>query len=145
MEPLSMDQAIRELAAQVMSRSGKSRAQIADEMTQLLGLTINVNMLYGYTAPNRHSARFPAAFVPAFCKATDDDSLLRFLLGGRLCTLLELGERAFDALQHAPQRRTPHRQQRTKRNYRTESNSQLFENSAVIEIGTDARAKGAAR
>lgn len=88
----SYDATVRELLAKVIRRCAKSREQIADEMSNLVGRQITVAMLNGYTAPSKEPARFPAAFVCAFCEATGDDRLQRLVLGPRLSKLLEFGE-----------------------------------------------------
>jgi hypothetical protein len=49
-------------------------------------------MLDDFAAPSKDGARFPAAWVVAFCEVTGDDSLQRFLLGPRLSRLIEIGE-----------------------------------------------------
>jgi hypothetical protein len=93
------DTALRLLIATVLKSHRKSRAQIADEMTALLGVRVTDQMLNCYTAESKEKHRFPAAFLPALCKATADTRLIAALadkIGMRLITaeevqLLELG------------------------------------------------------
>ncbi|HKT25525.1 MAG TPA: hypothetical protein VJR04_13030 [Terriglobales bacterium] len=88
-----IDRRLRDLLAQSIRRSGKSREQIAEDMTRLLSpRRITPHMLNSWTAVTHDSWRFPAAYVLAFCEVTSDDTLLRFLLGRRLSALLALGE-----------------------------------------------------
>lgn len=95
------DAAIRKLLTEVMRSCSKSRAQIAEEMSRLTGLHITANMLYGYSAKDRRPARFPAVFVPAFCKATGDFRLQKMLLDARMTQLVETVERELDAARQA--------------------------------------------
>ena len=89
------DLAIRKAATEMIRRCGKSRRQIAEEMSALVGPEIEIteHMLNSYTAESKRGARFPAAFVPAFCEVTGDDELQRLMLGPRLKKLLEIAER----------------------------------------------------
>lgn len=89
------------LVTEVIRNSSRSRAQVADEMSRLLGISVTERMLDCYTAESKEKHRFPAAFVPAFCRATADFRLL-YLLAERLgfavieawqVPVLELGER----------------------------------------------------
>jgi hypothetical protein len=90
-----LDILIRKLLTAALRVSFKSRFQIAEELSKRVGTHISVFMLNEYTAPSKSLRRFPAAWVPAFCDITRDDSLRLLLLDSRLCKLLlELGERA---------------------------------------------------
>ncbi|PYU52677.1 MAG: hypothetical protein DMG48_05200 [Acidobacteria bacterium] len=86
------DLAIRQLLALIIRVCSKSREEIAEGMSEMLGITVTVSMLNLWTAPSRGGSRFPCAFVEAFCAVTGDDRLRRFLLGPNLCGLLEVGE-----------------------------------------------------
>lgn len=83
---------IRDLIADVIRASGKSRAVIADEMSRAVGTEVTLHMLNAYTATSKQQVRFPAAFVPAFCLVTHDDRLQRALLSPWLREVLEVGE-----------------------------------------------------
>lgn len=88
-----LDRTLRSLLTQSIRRSSKSREQIADDMSRFLApRQITVNQLNQWTAPSHEGWRIPAAYVRAFCEATGDDIVLRFLIGSRLATLLRLGE-----------------------------------------------------
>jgi hypothetical protein len=99
-------------------------------------------MINDFTASSRNQekrkfpVRFPAAWVKAFCAATGDDRLQRYLLGDHLETLLDLGERTLAAIEGRPQTRALSRQQRAKENSSGEMIESLFESHAVIEIST---------
>jgi hypothetical protein len=114
------DAAVRELLRDVLHKvrnpqkvkNPKNRTQIAAELSRAVGSPVRVYMLDEYTADSRGECavnsrevgsrgkrRFPAAWVPAFCKITGDDRLQRLLLGEPLCCLLELGESALNAVQ----------------------------------------------
>lgn len=88
----------RRLLAEVMTRSGKNRANIAREMSQALGLpadrTIPKNMLDDCVRSRKKGrmVRFPAAWIPALCQATGSDQLQRHLLSDRLLKLVAIGE-----------------------------------------------------
>jgi hypothetical protein len=57
--------------------SGKSRVQIAEDMTYLVGRKITERMLNGYTAESQEDYLFPAELTRAFCIATGDTRILR--------------------------------------------------------------------
>ena len=89
----------RALLADTMKQSGKSRAQIADELTQILGGRIAKNVLDDCVRSRRRGrkVRFPAAWIPALCEVTGSDEPQRHLLSGRLRHLLVIGENVTDA------------------------------------------------
>jgi hypothetical protein len=75
-----------------MAACPKKRQQIAAELSRKIGRDITASMLNDYTATTKTAARFPAAYVRAFCEVTGNDSLQRSLLGPRLLALIEIGE-----------------------------------------------------
>jgi hypothetical protein len=77
--PGSMSDAtlVRSLIAEVIRKSSKSRAQIAEEMSYLVGREITERMLNGFTADSRDDYRWPGELDRAFCFVTGDDRLLR--------------------------------------------------------------------
>jgi len=87
------DLALRRLLSDVMGACPKDRQRIAAELSQSIGRPITLSILNDYTATTKTAARFPAAYVRAFCEVTGDDSLQRFILGPRLLALIEIGER----------------------------------------------------
>jgi hypothetical protein len=86
---------LRHVLREAMKRSRKERDQIVGHMTLALGRTVTGSMLADFTrnASKKRQVRFPAAWVSAFCEATGDDELARFIMGPRLRELVELGER----------------------------------------------------
>lgn len=86
------DLALRELLSAVMEACSKreecpkDRKQIAAELSQRVGRIdrpITPSILFDYTGRTKTGARFPAAYVKAFCDVTGDDRLQRFILGQR--------------------------------------------------------------
>ena len=67
---------IRGVLIRAIKESGRSRAEICDEMELLLARPFTVRMLDGFTADSRSDRRWPAEFDRAFCKATGDNTLL---------------------------------------------------------------------
>lgn len=91
------DHAIRSLVARVIHESSKSRAQIVEEMSALLGQRISIFMLNDFSAGSKKQVRFPLAYVEAFCRVVGDDRLRRLALDDRMNRLLDLGERVLAA------------------------------------------------
>jgi hypothetical protein len=91
------DAALRRLLTEIIRASSKKRAQIAEEMSALLGQHVSEYMLHDFSAPSKRPARFPAAFIEAFCEVLGDDRLQRFLMGERLRKLVALAERELSA------------------------------------------------
>lgn len=56
----------------------KSREQIVDDMTDLLGITISVDMMNNWLSDS-HPHRMPAEYYPAFCAATNNTEPLQVL------------------------------------------------------------------
>jgi hypothetical protein len=95
-------QCIRIALTDSIRACGKSRAQIAEEMSYLSGRTVTERMLNGYTAASQEDYQFPADLARAFCTATGDARVLRciaepqglFVIDAKAAELIELG-RAF--------------------------------------------------
>lgn len=87
------DLALRRLLSDVMGVCAMDRRLIAAELSQRVDRPITLSILNDYTATTKTAARFPAAYVRAFCEVTGNDSLQRFLLGHRLMALIEIGEK----------------------------------------------------
>jgi hypothetical protein len=68
---------IRRVVADALRECGKSRAQVADEMSVLAGRKVSERMLNGYAAESREDCLFPSELERAFCTATGSDQLLR--------------------------------------------------------------------
>ncbi len=89
---ISPDAALRQLLSDAIKRSGKSRPQIAEEMARVLSVRVTEAMLNDFTSPRKSAARFPAAFVRAFCEAVGSNRLQRLLLDEQSLQLIEVGE-----------------------------------------------------
>lgn len=74
--------------------SGNRREEIARVMSELLSRKVTASMLRDFTrnATKKRQVRFPAAWVPAFCKAADNDSLIRHLLTDNLRSYVKVGQ-----------------------------------------------------
>lgn len=70
------DSLVRGLITDAIRRSTKSRAQIAEEMSHLLGQEVTEAQLNAFTAPSKTGHRWPSAWDRAFCHATGDFRLL---------------------------------------------------------------------
>lgn len=68
---------VRSLVTEAIRLCGKSREQIADEMTVMVGEKITLRMLNSYTSAAAEQHRFPQQYARAFCAATGDSRLLR--------------------------------------------------------------------
>jgi hypothetical protein len=86
------DSALRMLLTAVIRAQSKSRQQICEELSTQVGQDITLFMLNDWTCDAKKPARFPAAFVQAFCNVTGSDELQRFLLSEKLVALLAIGE-----------------------------------------------------
>ncbi|MGD1106941.1 MAG: hypothetical protein ABR865_07835 [Terracidiphilus sp.] len=90
------DLEVRALLKGVMANCPKSREQIAEELTVRLRrkTPITKDMLDDQVGCSEGKARakFPAAWVAAFCEITGNDELQRLLLSPRQNALLALGE-----------------------------------------------------
>jgi hypothetical protein len=60
----------REALARALAKSNLSRYQIAGKMSDLLAMDISKYMLDSWVAESKDGHRFPAEYLPAFCKAT---------------------------------------------------------------------------
>ncbi len=96
---LNDDSLVREILVSAIKSSGKSREQIADEMSVHLGVRVTERMITSFTAESKEFHRWPGAWDRAFCLSTHDDRLLRFraelsglkVIGQEESALLELG------------------------------------------------------
>ena len=67
---------VRGCITRTCRESRLSREQIAERMTEFLGVRVSERMLFDWTADSKELHRFPLEFVLAFCRATDDWTLL---------------------------------------------------------------------
>lgn len=95
---------VRNLMTRAMKHSGKNANEVAKEMTERLGgRPITGSMLYQITRNGGQGqpreVRLLVTWVAAFCEATGDDRLQRWLAGPRLGVLIEFGERMSSAVE----------------------------------------------
>jgi hypothetical protein len=94
---ISPDAMLRRILSDAIKRSGKKRQQIAEEMTaELPGSRVTMPMLNDFTSLRKSAARFPAAFVKAFCNVVGSNALQRWLLDDASLRLIEVGEHVRD-------------------------------------------------
>lgn len=86
------DIAVRNAIKQAICSSSKSRECISDELSERLQRPVTVRMLDDFTAVSKGGARFPAAWVGAFCEITGSDELQRLLFTPEIQALVRLGE-----------------------------------------------------
>ncbi|BBO74694.1 hypothetical protein DSCW_21110 [Desulfosarcina widdelii] len=74
---------IRERLRMSMNRAIKnsplSRAQIAGEMSHLLGVDITKSQIDAWTAESKDNYRPPAEYIPAFCRVTESNEPIEIL------------------------------------------------------------------
>jgi hypothetical protein len=101
------DPMARAIITDSIRRSARSRDQVADEMTLLLGKRITARMLNAFTSEANEQHRFPLCFTRAFCEAVQDWRLVALiaersglqLISGEEVLLLELGRQYFNRKQ----------------------------------------------
>ena len=89
----SPDSALRQLLAEAIKKSGKKRPEIAAGMSPLVGVRVSSSMLNDFTSQKKTAARFPAAFVKAFCVVVGSSSIQTLLYDEQTVALMALGER----------------------------------------------------
>jgi hypothetical protein len=67
---------VREVISEAIKRSGKSREQIADDMTRGLARPVTARMITAFTTETKEQHRWPGAWDRAFCAAVGDTRLL---------------------------------------------------------------------
>jgi hypothetical protein len=73
---------VRTIIVEAMRDSFKSRAEIADEISDITEVRVTERMLNAFAADSREDHRFPCELLIAFCTATNDYSLLKALVEG---------------------------------------------------------------
>jgi hypothetical protein len=102
---------VRSILVEAIRACDKSRAQIAEEMSFLVGREITERMLNGFTAESKDDYRFPSELERAFCTVTGDNRLLiskverhgLYVIDANEKDLLELG-RAYAQRTNADER-----------------------------------------
>ncbi len=76
----NIDIQLREAISWAIKQCPYSRYQIAARMSDLLGVEITKSMLDSWTAESKEGTyRFPACYLPAFCKAIENIEPFRVL------------------------------------------------------------------
>lgn len=90
---LDCDQQLRAVITEAIRRSPKSREQLAEEMSFLVGRNVTARMLYDFTSDSQVNHRFPAAWLPALAEVVGDDAPIEVILSKRalLRDLIALG------------------------------------------------------
>ncbi len=70
---------LKEALALTLKEAPKSREQVCDKMTFLLGTEITRFMLDAWVSPSKEGHRFPAEYIPAFVLATGSLTSLHVL------------------------------------------------------------------
>jgi hypothetical protein len=71
------DHLVRDIITQTIKACGLSRAQIADQMSYLLGEKVTERMISSYTSEAMEKHRWPLHFSRAFCEVTRNWKLIR--------------------------------------------------------------------
>ncbi|OCP17400.1 MULTISPECIES: hypothetical protein [unclassified Ensifer] len=75
----TLDVQIARVLSVAMQKSGKTRTEIADEMTEYLGQRVTENMLDGYASPARKDHKITVERFIALLDATECYDLLAFI------------------------------------------------------------------
>lgn len=73
---LNDESMVRAVVTDAIKRSGKSREQIAEEMSRLLAIAVTARMVTAFTSESKELHRWPGAWDRAFCAAVNDTRLL---------------------------------------------------------------------
>jgi hypothetical protein len=74
-----IDQRFRAAVSEALKRCPLSRYEVAARMSELTGTDITKTMLDSWTAESKEGHRFPAVYLPAFCKAVSNTEPLTIL------------------------------------------------------------------
>jgi hypothetical protein len=96
---------LRSLIAEMIRQSGKSRAQIVEQMSDRLGYPVSLHTLNDCTSQGKVIARFPAEWIRSFDEVLGSDRLERFIISPRLLRLIEYAERELNAFSDERERR----------------------------------------
>jgi hypothetical protein len=95
----SIDAAVRSIISDTLKRCPLSRYEVAARMSEILGVEITKAQIDAWSAESKENHRFPLVYTGAFCIATREKTLARYiaqLCGGYFiesedALLLELG------------------------------------------------------
>jgi len=101
-----MDSELRRLITDIIRRSPKKRLQVAEELSNRLGLRVTEGMLNDYTSESKKAVRFPLAFSAALCEVLDDDAIGILGVRPRTRRLIEFAERELAGFRNQRERET---------------------------------------
>jgi len=95
----SVDAVVRAIISDALKRCPLSRYEAAAKMSDILGVEITKSQLDSWSAESKENHRFPLVYTGAFCHATGDKTLARYIaqlcdgyfIEGREALQLELG------------------------------------------------------
>jgi len=76
---MALDAQLRETLSACIAASGLSRWDIVARMGELMNVDVSTSQLNAWTAPSHEGHRFPAAYLPAFCRAVGSVKPLELL------------------------------------------------------------------
>ncbi len=76
---MDFDDVLRALVSEALKKCSLSRYMVAARMSELTGHEITKMMLDSWTAESKENHRFPAIFIPTFCKVVNNYDVLTFL------------------------------------------------------------------
>lgn len=88
---IDLDIKLRRAITSAIYASGKSREQIAQEISANLGFCVHLDTLNSWTADSKRDRRIPAAVIPALCAVLRDGSILDLLETPDRLEALQLG------------------------------------------------------
>lgn len=86
---LDISTKLRAALSAAIKRSPLSRHLIAGKMSDLMDRDITKAMLDSWTADSKDAWKFPAEYIPAFCLATEDTSILELICSECKCLLVK--------------------------------------------------------
>jgi hypothetical protein len=76
---LNIDATLREMVSDALKHTRLSRYEVGAEMSKLIGREITKGMIDSWSAESKENHRFPLAYLPAFCEAVGDKSIIRLI------------------------------------------------------------------
>lgn len=75
----SIDAAVRALISEALKKCPLSRYEVAAKMSEILGVEITKAQIDSWSAESKENHRFPYIYTGAFCMATGDKALARYM------------------------------------------------------------------
>jgi hypothetical protein len=96
----SIDAAVRASISDALKHSPLSRYEVAAKMSEILGVEITKSQIDSWSAESKENHRFPFVYAGAFCTATNDKALARYMaqlcegyfIEGKEALYMELGK-----------------------------------------------------